>query len=128
MCLNNNIFSSFYDFTVILLYITVSIPAINVIAPNTQIVGQPLTLQCEVTTVRGITSRVDIVWSSGGTVLQRMNNVPSTMMSNSLVYINSYTISQLSATDEVRVIQCEVVINTNPPVMADDSVTLDVTG
>ena len=97
------------------------------IAPNTQTVGQSLTLQCEVTTVRGITSRVDIVWRSGGVELQR-KNVSSTMMSNSLAYTNSYTISQLSTTDDSRVIQCGVVINTSPSVMATDSTTLDVTG
>ena len=97
-------------------------------ALNTQTVGQSLTLQCEVTTVRGITSRVDIVWSSNGTELERMNNVSSTTMDNSLVYTDSYTISQLSTTDEGRVIQCEVVINGSPIVMASDSITLDVTG
>ena len=97
-------------------------------ALNNQTVGQSLTLQCEVTTVRGITSRVDIVWSSGGTELQRMNDVSSTMMSNSLVYTNSYTISQLSTTDDGRVIQHEVVINVNPAIMANGSITLDVRG
>ena len=90
--------------------------------------GESLTLQCNVTTVRGITSRVDIVWSSGGTVLQRMNNASSAMMSNSLVYTNSYTISQLNTTDDGRMIQCEVVINVSPPEMAIDGTTLDVTG
>ena len=78
--------------------------------------------------MRSITSRVDIVWSSGGIELQRMNNVSSTMMINSLVYTNTYSISQLNTTDDGRVIQCEVVINTSPPVMATDSTTLDVTG
>ena len=109
-------------------YIIVSTPTASVTAPNTQTVGQSLTLQCEVTTVRGITSRVDIVWSSGGTVLRIMNNMSSTMMSNSLVYTNSYTVSQLSTTDDGRVIQCEVVINASPSVMASDSITLDVIG
>ena len=98
------------------------------IAPSIQTVGQSLTLQCEVTTVRGITSRVDIVWSSGGTELERMNNVSSTTMVNSLVYTDSYIISQLNTTDDGRVIQCEVVINASPSVMANDSITLDVTG
>ena len=93
-------------------------------APNTQTVGQSLTLQCEVTTVRGTTSRVDIVWSNGGTVLRRMEDVSST----TLVYTDSYTISQLSTTDDGSVIQCEVVINASPSVMASDSITLDVTG
>ena len=112
-----------------ILYI-VPTPTVIVTAPNTQTVGQSLTLQCEVTTVRGIASRVDIVWSNGngGTELQRLIRVVSTTMGNSLVYTDSYTITQLSTTDEGRMIQCQVVINTSPPVMASDSITLDVTG
>ena len=110
------------------IHIPVPTPTVSVTAPNTQTVGQSLTLQCEVTTVRGITSRVDIVWSSDGTELERMNDVSSTTMGNSLVYTDSYTISQLSTTDEGRVIQCDVVIITSPPVMASDNVTLNVTG
>ena len=97
-------------------------------ALNTQIVGQSLTLQCEVTTVRGITSRVDIVWSEGNRVLERTNRTTATRVSNSLVYTNSYTISQLSTTDDGRVIQCEVVIDSSPSVKASDSITLDVNG
>ena len=105
-------------------------PTVRIPLPNTQTVGQSLTLQCNGTTVRGITSRVDIVWRNGsnGTELQRTNNVSSTTMNNSLVYTDSYTISQLSTTDEGRVIQCEVVINASPSVMASNSITLDVTG
>ena len=103
-------------------------PTIRETAPSNQTVGQPLALECELTTVRGITSRVDIVWSSDGTVLQRMNNTLPTMMSNSLVYTNSYTTLQLSTANDSNVIQCEVVINANPPVMTSDSITLNVTG
>ena len=106
----------------------VSTPTINVTALNNQTVGQLLTLQCEVTTVRGITSRVDIVWSSDGTELERMNNVSSTTMDNSLVYTDSYTILQLSTTDVGRVIQCEVVINVSPLIQEVDNIALDVTG
>ena len=96
-------------------------------AANTQTVGQSLTLQCVVTTVRGITSRVDIVWSSDSTVLRTMNNVSS--MDNSLVYTDSYNMLQpLSTTDDGRVIQCEVVINSSPSIMASDNIILDVTG
>ena len=103
-------------------------PTVNVTALNTQTVGQSLTLQCEVTTVRGITSRVDIVWRSGGAVLRRMNGTTPTTMGSSLVYTHNYTISHLNTTDDARVIHCEVVINTTPPVMATDSITLNVTG
>ena len=95
-------------------------------ALNTQIVGQSVTLQCKVTTVSGITSRVDIVWSSDGIEFERMNNVSSTTINSSLVYTDYYTISQLSTTDDGRVIQCEVVIKANTPVMASDSITLGV--
>ena len=107
----------------------VPVPDVSLSAPTTQTVGQSLILQCEVTAVIGITSMVDIVWrNSGGDDLQMTNNVSSTTMDNSLVYTDSYTISQLSTTDEGRVIQCEVVINASPLVMASDSITLDVTG
>ena len=115
-------------FNIIDMYITVPTPTVSVTAPNTQTVGQSLTLQCEVTTVRGITSRVDIVWSSNDTVLRRMNAVSSTTMGNSLVYTDSYTTAQLNETDEGRMIQCEVVIDGSPSVMASDSIRLDVTG
>ena len=97
-------------------------------APNTQTVGQPLTLQCDVTTVSGITSRVDIVWSSDDIVLRRINDTTATTMSNLLVYTDSYTITQLSTTDDDRVIECKVVINGSPSVMATNSVTLNVIG
>ena len=103
-------------------------PSVSVTALNNQIVGESLTLQCEVTTVKGITSRVDIVWSDNNGVLERTNDTTVTLVNSLLVYNNSYTIPQLSTTDEGRVIHCEVVINTSPPVMANDSTTLDVTG
>ena len=115
-------------YSYVCIFCTVPTPTVTVTAPINQIVGQSLTLQCEVTTVRGITSRVDIVWSSDGTVLRRMNDTTATTVDNSLVYTDTYTISQLSTADEGKVIQCEVVINTSPPVMASNSTTLDVTG
>ena len=108
--------------------ILVSTPTVSVLTLNTQRVGQSLTLQCEVTTVRGITSRVDIVWSSDGTVLRRINDTAVAVMDSSLMYTDSYTISQLSTDDDRRVIQCEVVIDISPSVMTNNSITLDVTG
>ena len=126
-CIGTCVLQNFIIFLLSVFYL-VPTPNVSVTAPNTQTVGQSLTLQCNVTTVRGITSRVDIVWSSGGTTLRMMNGVSSTTMDNSLVYTDSYTISQLSTTDEDRVIQCEVVINASPSVMASDSITLDVIG
>ena len=109
-------------------FFSVPTPIVSVTALSNQTVGQSLTLQCEVTTVRGITSRVDIVWSSDGTELRRMDNVTLSSVNDSLVYMETYSNSLLNTTDDDRVIQCEVVINTNPSVMASDSITLDVTG
>ena len=107
---------------------SVPTPTVSVTAPNTQTVGQSLTLQCEVTTVRGITSSVDIVWSGGGGGLQRMNNVSSTTMVNSLVYRDTYMIPQLNTSDENRVIQCEGIIQATPSQSSTNNLTLDVTG
>ena len=103
-------------------------PTVTMAALNAQVVGQSLTLQCEVTTVRGITSRVDIVWSSDGVELERIYDVSSAIVDNPLVYAESYTISNLSKSDDGGVIQCEVVINATLSIMASDSITLDVNG
>jgi len=104
-------------------------PNVTVNASNTQIVGQSLTLQCSVTTVRGITSRLDIIWSSDGRLLERMEGVNvSSTTDNSVVYRDTYNISQLSTTDDGREYQCEVVISTSLPVITNNSVTLDVMG
>ena len=68
------------------------------------------------------------MWSSGGTMLERVNGVSSTTMDNSLVYTDSYTISQLSTTDEDRVIQCQGIIQATPSQSNTYNVTLNVTG
>ena len=104
-------------------------PVVNVTALDDQTVGENLTLQCEVTTVRGITSRVDIVWSSNDTVLRRINDTTPTMLDDSLVYTDSYTTEMpLSTSDHGRVITCQAVIDVDPPVMGSGSITLDVFG
>ena len=113
----------------ILVFFLVPTPTVSVTAPKNQTVGQSLIVQCEVTTVRGITSRVDIVWSSDGTELVRIDNVLSTTMDNSLVYRGYYNVSQLSTTDDDRVIKCEVVINTSPLITsANNNITLSASG
>ena len=107
-----------------------TIPTVNLIAPNTQIVGQSLTLECSVTTVRGITSRVDIVWSSDdGSELQIVNETNASLTSNnSAIYTATYTIPLLSTTDNGRVYKCKVVINTSPPISTRRNLTLDIIG
>ena len=97
-------------------------------ALSDQTVGQSLMLQCKVTTVRGITSRVDIVWSSDGTVLRRINDITATTMGNSSVFRESYMISMLTTSYDQRLYECEVVINANPPTTFSNSTTLNVNG
>ena len=112
-----------------MLFATVPTPIVTVTAPNTQIVGQSLMLECSVTAVRGIEVEVDIVWSMNSIELKRMEGVSvSSTADNSVVYTDTYTISQLNTTDEGREYQCEVVINTSPLVMTNGGVVLNVMG
>ena len=97
-------------------------------APNIQTVSQSLTLQCDVTTVRGITSRVDIVWSSGGVELDRANSLTAAIMNDTVMYSDSYTTDPLNSNDNGRTIQCQVVINTAPPVTNTHTVELMLSG
>ncbi|XP_065896823.1 uncharacterized protein [Dysidea avara] len=109
---------------------TFHVPTPNATVSNisTQIVGKSLMLECNVTTVRGIISSVDIVWNSYGIELQRMNGInPNYSQNDFMIYRSVYIIPLLSTTDDGGAYQCEVMINTSPPVMATDSVTLDVT-
>ena len=102
---------------------------VTVTAPATQIVGQSLILECSITTVRGITSRIDIEWRDGNRLLQSNEGADiASTESNFVLYTNFYNISQVSTLDDGTVYQCEVIINTTPQLMATDSTTLDVTG
>ena len=106
-----------------MLILTTLVPVdVTILTPPSQTVGQSLTLQCEVTTVRGITSRVDIVWSSNGTVLRRINDTTANITNDSVVYSDSYTISQLNTSDLRRRIQCEVVINIPETPVRDNAI------
>ena len=103
--------------------------SVDLIVASTQTVGQPLVLQCDVTTVRGITSRVDIVLSSNGSELKRIEGASINFTSNGLdIYTIFYDSLQLNTSDDGRVFQCELIVNTSPPLVADDNITLDVTG
>ena len=96
---------------------------------NNQTVGQSLTLESSITTVRGITSRVDIVWSSNGEELKRTVGLNHSSTTNdSVLYTVFYTIVQLSTLDEGRTVTCDLLINAMPPVTSTGNVTLNVTG
>ena len=87
-------------------------------------IGDPLTLNCTVTTVRGISSSVDIIWSTGGREVRRINNTFADIQNDSAVYSDLFTISSLSANDNRKVYQCTVLINGSLPFVSSDSITL----
>ena len=92
--------------------------------------GQSLTLESTITTVRGITSRVDIVWSSNGLELKRITNANTSLTINDReLFKDTFNIILLSTSDDGRAFQCEIIIMTTPSmIVTANDVTLDVTG
>ena len=89
--------------------------------------GRPLTLECIVTTVRGINSQVSIVWSSSSSDKElRRNNVSASMATfKSVVYRDYFNISLLTTDDNNMTYVCKVMINA---VEADDNITVQARG
>ena len=115
-----------------LITVTVTVPTpynVSVVSHNAQMVGQPLLLECIVITVRGITSTVDIVWSSDDVVVHTVTDVSINFTTSLFAsYTSTYIILQLSTLDDGRVYSCEVVVNTSQPVTATGGIELDVIG
>ena len=102
---------------------------VTVVTLNEQIVGQPLMLECAMSTSRGNNSRVDIMWTRDGVEVEHINNVSSNFSSPEVVvYFIIYTIPLLGTYDDDVVYECEVIINSSPAFIIRDNVTLDVTG
>ena len=94
-----------------------------------QIVSQPLTLQCSIITVRGITSIVEIVWTSNGMELKRKSSINASVVMNTYnLYEDTYDIPLLTTSDDGRLFQCEGIITTTPLITVANNTTLDVTG
>ena len=110
------------------LNVVVPTPSVTVTAPSTQRVGQPLTLTCNATTVRGITSRVDIVWSRGTNITKTIENIAPTAIRSLRKYIDTYTISTLRIDDDDREFECGLVIHASSQIRGSDIATLDVIG
>ena len=82
-------------------------PNVLVTALNNQQVGDPLLLECNVTTVRGITSSVDIEWSANGTEVGGARDVPGEAVGNTMVYRNVFNGSRLILSKEHDGVSCE---------------------
>ena len=108
--------------------VIVPIPTVSVAILTNQSVGEPLTLYCNVTTVRGINSTVNIIWLRDDSELEMQDINPPITSDNMQLYMTSYMIDHLSATDNEIVYQCRILIYSTPLVMASDNLTLNVTG
>ena len=91
-------------------------------------IGDPLMLDCTITAVRGISSSVDIVWTTGGREVRRVNDTMAEIVNGSAIYTDSFEISSLSAIDNGRIYQCLVVINANRPIFSSSQITLNFPG
>ena len=79
--------------------------------------------------MRGITSRVDIIWTTGDTQVRRVNNVTASSNINSTsVYYDSFIIPSLNISDIGSVYQCEVLINSIVPATANADFTIPIPG
>ena len=91
------------------------VPVVVINAPDEQVLGEPLTLECKIITAIDIDDTFNIIWTNDITEVRRVENIPANLISN---YSDFYTIPALSRSDDNRRYQCEVIINTNPPVSA----------
>ena len=90
--------------------------------------GDPLTLDCIVTAIRGISSSVSIIWTTGERVVRRVDNITADVENDTAIYTDSFEISSLSAIDNGREYQCTVMINATQPVNSSDQFILTFPG
>ena len=111
------------------LYTDKHVYLVIVFTSSVSVIGQLKILQCSVTTIRDINSRVDFVWISNGVELKRVEGVTGESSTNNLVvYTNNYIIPQLSIADNNSLYTCEVIINRSPLISATGNFTVNITG
>ena len=107
---------------------TVPLPVVEVTTLNTPTFGQLTTLQCNVISVRGISSRVDIIWTTGNTTVRRVDGIIPDITNNSAIYSNLLVTQPLRVRDDGRVYQCTVIFNTSPRIVRSRFIILDFPG
>ena len=113
---------------ILLLHFLVPTPVVNISAPNNLTTGQSVTLDCSIVAVRGITSRVDIVWYGNGIQVRRIDNITASIINGTTaVYMDSLNISSLTRQYDGRLYSCQAIINNEPPTIAFSSIRLNVT-
>lgn len=107
----------------------VLVPKVNVVSIGNQVVGNPLSLTCKVTTVRDTNGSIDIIWMRDGTEILRDNNKEGHPINDKvMLYTSYYNITQLQMIDDDTTYNCQAVINTSPPVNSTGNHTLKVIG
>ena len=91
----------------------VSLPNVTETSLSDEHLGQPLLLHCSVTTVRGITSSVDIVWIADGKEVRRARNVSGEIVGISVVYGDTYHTPALTEKEINNTYQCNAAIGDN---------------
>ena len=113
---------NYHDLTILF---AVSNPNINLTAPAVQNFMESLTLTCEVTTVRGITSRVTIIWTSLDNEVGRVENaIGNNSVDSLVVYRDQFFISALTSEDRY---DCRAVINSTSQPQNVASIRLELT-
>ena len=77
-------------------------------ALNNLTINNPLSLTCNVTTVSGINSSVDIVWMTNGT---KFNETRLNVHPENITFTDSVTIPNLTKEKNGTNYQCHVIIN-----------------
>ena len=93
---------------------------LNMPTIKNQIVGQSLILRCSVITGKFFGDLLKFTWSRNNTMLRTTPQTEHTQ--------DHYFISQLNTSNDGQVYQCEVFVDTTTPVMANDTITLNLTG
>ena len=110
-------------------FYTVPPPSVMLKILGTQTVGQSLSMECTITTVKGLSSSIDVTWRIDGVETKEMLRASiSSSTSSSIIYRDLYNISLLTTAEEGRIYQCEGVINTSSSLNAESSITLDIIG
>ena len=114
---------------VFFLQLLVPSPRVMLKVLGMQTVGQLLPMECIVTIARGITSRLDIEWSNDNVEVKKTLGVNVSSLNNIfMVYRDLYNVSLLTTAEESRAFKCKGVINTNPSIITESSIILDVIG
>ena len=111
-------------------YLVVPPPNVTLsVLDDEPIIGKPLSLECNVTVARGVTSSVDIIWMVNDTddIRRTMNSQNKDVYKMKLTddttqYRNVYGITELKLTDNNTEYYCKAVINNTEGI---DSVIVD---